>query len=618
MKRPETALRDDTSIRQNLVQVALGRVPADHLIRVGCLLEVHTGQWILEQEIVISDGRVAYTGSAGSWRGEVDKTTDLGPATVVPGFGEPHKHIESTQLTPEYEAALVLPQGNTWTCEAAHEFSNVNGAENVRFWEAARAYGSPLKIFTMPGSATPPTAYETTGGYYGEREIAAFFRDHPDVIALDEVMDWSAVTQPDNPGYQRLWGNIKATMEARGVVEGHGSGLFDPHDLSAFAAAGLSSDHEVREPKEALEKLQRGIFLMLRPMSAGPIIEFLIQAGLQDWSNVAVTTDDRSARDTFKLGSMDYNIRTVIEAGLEPLEAYRLGSYNSARHFRIDPYVGSIAPGRFADFVVLEDIESVKIREVWANGKQVSHGERYLPDIPQIPWPTWATQTVHIQKPLSAEDFSIPAPAPGITAAKAAILRPFHWEDDFLTYELPVEGGHVQRDDSRQITKMAMVDRYHGDGAVAKMFWLGTGPADPGSALACSIAHDSHNIWCLGSCDDAMALAVNTLRDIQGGWCLVRGGQVVATVRLEVGGLMTARPAKAFSDEMDALLETAETMRWFSDCKHPYWVEGFPARMIFATLTCTPWRWCLVAPSPACPEGFVNVATGETHPVVWA
>ena len=617
MKQPETALRDDIEIRQALVQIALGRSAADRVIRIGRMLEVHTGQWLSEPELVISKGRIAYTGRAGSWRGEAQEIIDLGAATVVPGFGEPHKHIESTQLTPEYEAALVLPRGNTWTCEAAHEFSNVNGAENVKFWEAARAYGSPLKIFTMPGSATPPTAYETTGGYYGEKEIAAFFRAHPDVVALDEVMDWSAVTQPENPGYARLWGNIKATMEARGVVEGHGSGLSDPHDLSAFAAAALSSDHEVREPQEALEKLQRGIFLMLRPMSAKPIIEYLIQAGLKDWSNLAVTTDDRSARDTFLLGSMDYNIRTVIEAGLDPIEAYRLGSYNSARHFRIDPYVGSLAPGRFADLVVLEDVESVKIKEVWANGKKVSEGDQFLPDIPKIPWPDWATKTVNIQRTLSAEDFVIPSPAEDITEANAAVIRPFHWEDDFLTYKLPVKDGQVLRDTDRQITKMAMIDRYEGSGAVAKMFWLGTGPTDPGSALACSIAHDSHNIWCLGSCDSAMALAINTLRDIQGGWCLVRGGEVVATVRLEVGGLMTARPAEAFTEEMDALLKEAEKMHWHSDCTHPYWIEGFPARMIFATLTCTPWRWCLVAPSPACPEGFVNVATGETHPAVW-
>ena len=617
MKQPEKALRDDISIRQAIVQVALGRAPADHLIRVGRMLEVHTGQWLTEQELVISQGRIAYTGPASSWRGEVDKITDLGSATVVPGFGEPHKHIESTQLTPEYEAALVLPRGNTWTCEAAHEFSNVNGAENVRLWEAARAYGSPLKIFTMPGSATPPTAYETTGGYYGEKEIETFFREHPDVIALDEVMDWSAVTQPDNPGYERLWECIEATMKARGVVEGHGSGLSDPHDLSAFAAAGLSSDHEVREPAEALEKLQRGIFLMLRPMSAGPIIEYLKQAGLKDWSNLAVTTDDRSARDTFRLGSMDYNIRTLIEAGLDPLEAYRLGSYNSARHFRIDPYVGSFAPGRFADIVVLDDVESVKIKEVWANGKKVSEGTRFLPEIPKIPWPEWATQTVSINRTLSSSDFAIASPAAKLASAKAAVLRPFHWEDDFLTYDLPVEDGYVQRDPARQVSKFAMVDRYQGDGAVAKMFWLGAGPSDPESALACSIAHDSHNIWCIGSCDEAMPLAVNTLRDIQGGWCLVHGGKVVATVKLEVGGLMTARPAEAFTSEMDALLEAADKMSWFSDCTHPYWVDGFPARMIFATLTCTPWRWCLVAPSPACPEGFINVATGETHPVVW-
>ena len=155
---------DEVRIRQDLALTALGRRPADCALRVGQLLDVHTRTWLQDQEIVFKGRRIAWVGDAGTYTGEVAVRTHRPGLLAVPGFGEVHKHIESSHLTPEWEAALVLPHGNTWTCEASHEFSNVNGARNLEFWMEARRRGSPLKIFPQPGSAVPPTAYEWGGG----------------------------------------------------------------------------------------------------------------------------------------------------------------------------------------------------------------------------------------------------------------------------------------------------------------------------------------------------------------------------------------------------------------------------------------------------------------------
>ena len=179
------------------------------------------------------------------------------------------------------------------------------------------------------------------------------------------------------------------------VVEGHGTGLVSPGEICAFAAAGISSDHEIREEQEAWDKLERGIFLEARP-NARHILKYLVEQGLRDWSNVAVTTDDRNAETTLRRGAMDHNIRCAIENGV-PLEiAYTLGSYNTARHFRIDHLVGSLTPGRYADVVLLSDPEKVKIKAVYADGIKVSEDYKMLVPVPKIDWPEWATKTVNL------------------------------------------------------------------------------------------------------------------------------------------------------------------------------------------------------------------------------
>ncbi|WP_245585181.1 adenine deaminase [Solimonas flava] len=609
----------EVQIRQHLVQVALGREPADRIIRGATVLDVFTREWLPNQDIVIAGERIAWVGAAGTWPGQAGEVVDASGEFAVPGFGESHKHIESSYLTPEYEAALVIPRGNTWTIEDSHEISNVVGTHNVDFWLRAEKAGSPLKIFASIGSATPPTIYEFGGGYYGYREMSDFMEQNPErVISLGEVMDWPAVNAPPNAraegGRQRIWEMIDATMAHRGIVEGHGSGLIKPDEINAFAAAGLSSDHEARLPQEGLDKLRRGVFIEARVDLMRTLFPFLIEHGLQDWSNVSVTTDDRDVHATLQLGSMDYNIRTAIESGVPVEIAYQLGSYNTARHYHLEDRFGSIAPGRYADVVLLSDPKKVAVTRVFANGRLASKGTEYLLPIPKIEYPDWIYNTINIGRALKAEDFVVKAPA-GRQQVDVALLEPFWFEPDFITSTLPVQAdGSVVADPAQGIIKVAVVDRYHGKGgstpSVSKMFWRNVGPKTPGSALASSQSHDLHNIWVAGNDDAAMALAVNTIAELHGGWALVSGGKVVAKVRLDVGGLMTSRPVDEVAAEMEALHEAADAMDWIG-------APGLPERMRFAFLTASPWKWQLVAPYEGNPGGFVNVTTGETHAVVW-
>ena len=437
------------------------------------------------------------------------------------------------------------------------------------------------------------------------------------VSGLDEVMDWPAVWNPDNPSHKRLWGMIEATFASRGVVEGHASGLRDLPSINAFAAAGLASDHEVQTPGETWDKLTRGLFIELRIYAMPEIIKHLLSQGLPDWSQIAFTTDDRSASHTLQFGATDHNVRLAIESGLAPEIAVQCATINPARHMRLTPFVGSLSPGRYADIVLVSDIPSLKIEKVWADGAQVSDGKTYTGPAPRIAWPSWATNTINIRRKVVAADFALKAET-GRATMNAAVIRPFHWHPDFYTMQLPVRDGEVQRLPSENITKFAIVDRFSGDARISKMFWRGCGPATPETGLACSVGHDKHNIWVVGSSDEAMAKAVNALVDTQGGWALAREGRLAATVRFEIGGLMSCRPAEELDAEMQHLYEEARKVEWmYEPTFRPRWYPGFPERLMFATLTCAPWTWVLVAPSTQTPDGFINVQTGKTHPVVW-
>jgi Adenine deaminase len=610
----------ETKLRQQLVQTALGREPADMIVRGATMLNVFTLKWEPNVDIVIKGSRIAWVGPVGEWKGKCDNIIDARGEWAVPGFGESHKHIESTHVTPEYEAALVIPDGNTWTVDGTHEFGNVDGEHNVEFWLMARDAGSPFKHFVGLSSATPPTAYEFGGGYYGYREIVENMNKDLRVLGLDEVMDWPAVSEPSNPGYNRMWEVIQGTWDTRGVVEGHATGLDDWDTINGFSGAGLSSDHQVRFAQEGWDKMSRGIFLQLKPSgSIQAVIPYAVKQGLTDWSNIGITTDDRDALESVRQGTMDYNVRVTIEAGAPVEAAYAMASYYPARHWHIEHLVGSIAPGRAADIVLLkDDPKLVKIGRVICDGLLAAEDDKYLLDIPKVEYPDWARNTMKIGRKLTAEDFAIRAPAGAGDTVNAAVLELRSSNPNFITEKLAVKDGVVQRDMGRFISKGALVDRYHGKG-VAKAFWRHFGPLTPDSALAVSYTHDLHNIGVFGSSDEAMALAVNTLAEQGGGWVLVNRGRVAAKVVYEIGGIMSQRPAEVLAKEMEALEDAGDEIEWMPPSPTSSFPQppGLPRNIIGAFITATPRTWVLVAPSDEDPIGLINVATGERHPVVW-
>ena len=599
----------ETRIRQGLVQVALAKEPADLIIRGASVLNVYTLLWMPDQDIVVRGKRIAWVGPSGQWKGQCSNIIDAKGLYAVPGFGESHKHIESSLLSPEWEAALVVPLGNTWTSEGSHEFSNVSGPHNVEFWLTPEKYGSPLKIFPALGSATPPSAFEVGGGNYAYREIADNLKGSLSVQGLDEVMDWPAVSVPTHPGYQRIWEDIQATRDNRGVIDGHGAGLRDLDRINAFAAVGLTSDHETRVAEEAWLKLQAGLFLQLRDDNIEKAVPLFVRNGLKDWSNISLVTDDRNVADTLKQGTMNSHIQLAMKMGA-PLEAaYAMASLYPARHAHMDSLVGSITPGRYADVVLLSSAKDVTIKEVFANGQLAAKDGKYLLPVPKIDWPAWATDTIHVGRQLTAKDFEILAPV-GRTTVSAAIQAPFYTEPEQKSATLSVVDGIVQRDIAHGIVKVAIVDRYTGKAKLGKMFFSDMGPKTPNSAVATSVSHDLHNITVIGSSDAAMALAVNRISDMKGGIVLVNDGKVTAEMRLEIGGLMTSRPIAEAAASMEDLYAKGDAMEWIGS-------PGFPRRILFAMITCSPFTWRLVVPYPGNPSGLVLLQTGETKPIVW-
>jgi adenine deaminase len=608
------AFNEETKTRQDLIQTALGRMPADVVIRGATVLNTYTLLWEPNQDIVVRGKRIAWVGPVGQWKGKITKVFDAKGLWAVPGFGESHKHIESTLLSPELEAALVIPLGNTWTSEGSHEFSNVSGEHNVEFWLTPEKHGSPLKIFPALGSATPPSAFEVGGGFYAYREIAANMKADLRVQGLDEVMDWPAVSEPTHPGYQRIWEDIQATRDNRGVIDGHGSGLGDLDRINAFAASGLTSDHETRAAEEAWEKLRHGLFLQLRDDNIERAVPLFLQKGLKDWSNISVVTDDRNVADTIRQGTMNFHVQLAIKLGVPAESAYAMASLNPARHAHMDSLVGSLAPGRYADVVLLSSVKDVAIKHVFANGQLAATDGKYLLPIPKIAWPAWATDTMRVGRKMVAKDFEVLAPPDRKATVTAAIQYAAYTDAEQKTATLPVVNGVVQRDLAQEIIKAAMIDRYRGTATSAprlgKVFWTGLGPKTPNSAIASSVSHDLHNIVVVGSSDEAMALAVNRIVELKGGIVLVNQGKVTAEMQLEIGGLMTNRPIPQAAASMEDLYTKADAVEWLG-------APGFPRRIIAAMITCSPYTWRLVVPYPGNPSGLVSLTSGKTMPVVW-
>jgi adenine deaminase len=623
----------ETIERQLAVQTALGNTQPTLVLRGATVLNAFTGRWNAYQDVVIAGKRIAYVGPVGSYTGVISPTTivNLTGYFLVASFIESHNHIESVHLDPIGTAAILLPLGTTVNFEAGHELGNVLTAEqNREFWYAAEKADSPFTVYFQPGSAVAPTAYEHTAESNDYDTMMQLYAENIRTAGLDEVMDGPAWQNPKNAGYDRLWGAMAATWDSGRIVSGHLSGMYTPRDINAGAAAGLQNDHTPSLGDEALRKLEAGISLLLTPGNMVKNATYLKEiAKITDWSHVAYTTDDKAVNDILATGTMDAQARQLMAIGLDPADVYRMGSFYPATMWHVEKDFGSIAPGRYADIIVLRgpDVKKVDIYQVYAKGKLWAADGKLVKALPTITYPAWATTGAMKVRELQATDFEIQAPA-GQDTVTAAILQqswkgPLH--TDYYTATLKVVNGVVQPDSTQRISQFCIVDRYNDLAQpVACMFWQFVGPKTPDTAVGFTVSHDHHNIQVMGNSPEALALAANQLRLTGGGYVVVSGGKVVDEVVLEVGGLMSTRPPVEVGKDFDDFWKAVAALQWFAigdEKATTYDQTGLNLkRQIFATLTCTPWYWVLVAPftEPVnCQSGFVNVQTGECHAVVW-
>ncbi len=574
----EVQARIDARLR--LMRVALGQEPADLVIEGGALLDTVTGELLPGWGVAIAGDRIAAVGDVRRHAGPATARLDATGTTLVPGFVDAHYHCESSRLTARRHAEVTLPQGLTAYFEGTHEITNAaRGLPGVAYFAEA-GQRLPQKIYPCVSSATPPSPVETTSGHIGYAETVQAFRQWPgQALGIDEVMDLPRVLD----GSARLHGVIQATLDDRRIVAGHGSPPLDV--LDGWIAAGIMSSHSSRVA-EALTMLRKGVHLQLKTERTAEIVKQLLDLPLRDWRNVGLAVDDRTAADLLDRGGMDHEVRSAIALGVPVVTAYQMATLNNAAHWQVPHLHGVLAPGRYADVLLVSDLAKVTIDRVVASGRLVAERGRLTGPLPPSPIDPALRDTVRLSRELRAADFEVLAP-PNRREVQAYVLPPRYFSRELgpITKTLAVRDGRVQRDLPRGITKFAIVERYGRGMSIGVSFWeLGF---DQG-AIAWTVNHDHHNLGVFGATDEDMAVAANRCAAIEGGYVIVKDGKVLAELPLPVAGLMSDDDPAVVADRIRTLDRVAGDLHPAESLAH------HPTdRITFMNLTCDPWKYSL-------------------------
>jgi adenine deaminase len=499
------------------IDQALGRRPADLVIRDARILDVVTGA-LIPGDVAIAGDMIV--GTCDSYDGEV--VVDGRGATVVPGFIDTHVHVESTCVTPFEFDRCALPRGTTTAICDPHEIVNVLGAEGLEYFlDAAGRLVMDLRV--QLSSCVPATPLETAGARLLAADLVRY-RDHPSVIGLAEFMSFNDIFDHDPAALDKL------VAFAGGHIDGHAP-LLSGHRLNAYAACGIHNCHESTGRDEAMEKLRKGFQVLIRDGSACKDVAELAPL-LNDVTSpfIAFCTDDRNPLDIAEEGHIDHLIRAAIAAGAPFHAAYRAATWSAAWGFGLRDR-GLVAPGYRADLVLLDDVESCAVRSVIRSGRPVT-GESFAAS----PAPTLGIGSVRLEA-VSAGDFRVPAGGPSgpvIGVIPGKVLT------DHLTLALPWRDNCREADPDRDVLKVCVLARHGINRNIGRGFVRGFGFKR--GALASSVGHDSHNVIVVGADDGDMAAAVNRLIEIQGGFVALCDGKVVAELALPIAGLISDRP----------------------------------------------------------------------------
>jgi adenine deaminase len=533
-----------SQVTRELTDVCMGRASADLVVRGGRLVNVHTREILEGVDVAVAHGRIAMFGEVGHTLGPETRTIDAEGAYLVPGLIDTHLHVESVMVTVTRFAEAVLPRGTTAAFIDNHEMANVFGLEGMR-WMLEEGRPLPLKVFLAVPSCVPALpGLEDTGAALGVEEIREAL-SWEGVAGLGEMMNMPGVIGGD----ESVHAEIAATLERGKPVTGHWSlaGVRD-HRLQAYVAAGIDSCHETTSREDALAKLRAGMWVQFREGSTFRDVEALAAVLTEDGvdpRHCLLVTDDVLPETIAFDGHMDRVVRRAVDSGIDPLVAIQMATVNGAEYFGLRHDLGSIAPGRTADVLFVEDLSDFRPHRVLADGREPG-------ELPVYEYPQQAYESIRLARLPTVADLRVDAP--GERARIRAIgVASERVTTEHLLVELPVVDGEVRASVEEDVAKLASVERHGGPGTIGLGFVQGLGLRQ--GAVASTIAHDNHNILVAGMSDADMLFAIERLVEAGGGMVAVANGEVLGLVELPIAGLMSDRSVPELADQMLRLTE---------------------------------------------------------------
>jgi adenine deaminase len=537
-----------------LIDVAMGRSPADTVIRNGRWVNVHSGEIISHTDIAIIGGRFAYVGPDASHAiGPKTKVIDAEDRYLVPGLCDGHMHVESGMVTVTEFARAVIPHGTTSMFIDPHEIANVLGLPGVKLMHDEAA-SLPINVLVqMPSCVPSAPGLENAGASLGVAEVTEAMT-WPNIIGLGEMMNFPGVIAKD----ATMLGEIAATQAANKTVGGHYASPDLGLPFHGYVAGGAADDHEGTRIDDAIARVRQGMRAMLRLGSAWYDVAAQIKAVTErgiDPRNFILCTDDSHSGTLVNDGHMNRVLRHAIAQGLKPITAIQMATLNTAQHFGLERELGSITPGRRADLFLTSDLVALPIELVIAHGKVLAENGTLTADIPAYAYPKTAQNTVKMGRKLAPEDFDIAAPK-GANQVKARVIGVIENQAPTKALErtLRVSQGLVEMDLTQDVCQIALVERHRATGQVTNGFVSGFGYSKD-CAVASTVAHDSHHMIVVGTNKDDMAIAANKLGEVGGGIVVVSQGKVLALVELPIAGLMSDERAEVVAQKSQRMVE---------------------------------------------------------------
>ncbi|MFJ8070989.1 adenine deaminase [Peribacillus sp. NPDC096447] len=505
------------------IDVAAGRTPADCVIKNGQIIDVFNGD-IYTGDIAIVDGYFAGIG-----RYEGISEIDAAGKFLCPSFIDGHVHIESSMVRPSELAKILLLHGVTCIVADPHEIANVSGKKGMEYM-IEQSDQLPFDFYFMMPSCVPATEFEHSGAVLRSEDLRSFYQN-PRVLGLAEVMNFPAVSHTEEDMLQKIYDANRLGKS----IDGHAAGL-SGQQLDVYMSAGIKTDHECTTPEEAKERLRKGMYLMIREGTvAKDLINLIPVINEKNSRRCLFVTDDRHLDDIVSEGSIDHNVRLSIETGVPPITAIQMATINAAECFGLKEH-GAIAPGYKADFLLLDDLDSINIHSVFKDGKLMVHNNHLLnfPDDRKQVIDDGLKHSVHFHE-ITEDDLAIPFKnefANIIEITPNSLITKHSIEPVTLNHD-----GLFHFSEHVDHLKLAVVERHH----LTKQLGLGIvkGLGLKSGAIATTVAHDSHNLIIAGTNDQDMLLAAKEIKKMQGGLTVIQNGEILASLPLPIAGLMS-------------------------------------------------------------------------------